>query len=175
MLNPRRAGVSSPHSCSHCKAFVVYLYDEEGYARSDLPIWHRPNPSQNHLAQLVYGDIFWTPEWDSRRLKFYSGCSGVSFFGLFLHEMEPLSRGGCSLARRFIKCLPSQHKTGENYAVGVRFQNPYSVKLGVFKLKRLRWDYLPSEDGGSSLENWYTLLAEKGSRCLVLVETHNEL
>lgn len=170
MLNPRKAGVYTPHSCHHCKAFVIYLYDEEGFARSDLPKWHRPNPSQNQLAQRVYGDIFWSREWYSHRLDFFSGSSGVSFFGLFLHELDSLSRNGCLLARRFIQCLPDNKELGDNHAAGIRFQNPYSVKLGTFDLKRLRWKYLTSSDDVPGLENWYILLAEKGSHCRLWVE-----
>ena len=167
---PRPPGVSPPHSCSHCRAFTIYLFDKPAAEPGDRPTWFQPNASQDALAARLFGqhpppDL---DDWDDRRGEFYRVTNGISFFDASLHELDAASRDGCALCRRIARCLPHADDRPESFAIGAKVLTEYSVAWGILDLDALRWEDLLGVDTEVVDDNVFSLLAFPGARSNLL-------
>lgn len=153
-------GISLPHSCNYCSTLKLHLFDRPAELRSETPIWDRPNPSQDWLASILYGDDFWSREWASYRETFYSATHGISFFDN-RSVIKGIEDGRCLLAQRFLRCL-REDEVPENFCTGARILTAYSLELGIFDTENLRWEMLLGGEDDEEPDNVYTILTEKG-------------
>ena len=150
-----------PHSCHHCKGFVVHLFDGPGEGRTDTPIWHSPNPSQERLATNLYGDDFWTAEWAEYREYFFRRTNGISFLIVCKEDLKRFSADGCLLSRRFAQSLRDD-ELPRKYAIGMQMPTAYSIELRALDLEGMTSEMLLGGDDDEDPDNVYTVMANRG-------------